>query len=228
MQTCSLEVVNPTSEGHVLLVFFDDATEKGSMQLHRDGCGPWRTGHRVGIVSLLRDSQREIPKQQLLTFKSCNMDNLFTYSVVERKNPHDSFATSKYYAQAQARGVAGIRTISKRIQDMCTVTRADIMAVLVALETTVSDCLANGEIVRLGDLGSLQVSLSSKGTTTAENFHPNNINASRILFRPGQTLARMQHELKFQRVPKRSTKVTEETEEVPEREPEKEEQGLGA
>ena len=99
------------------------------------------------------------------------MDKYLTYSVVERKDPQNPEVAGKFYAQAQARGEAGIRELSQRIQQSCTVTRADVMAVLIALEDVVADSLANGEIVRLGELGSLQISLSSEGSMTKEDFH---------------------------------------------------------
>ena len=134
------------------------------------------------------------------------MNGSVTYSVVARKNPHDKESVPRYYAQAQARGEADIRAISDRIQSMCTVTRADVMAVLVALEGAVSDCLSNGEIVRLGDLGSLQVSLSSEGANELKEFNPSMIKKTRILFRPGETLAHMQQELKYERVDKKVKK----------------------
>lgn len=130
------------------------------------------------------------------------MKTSVTYSVVPRKNPHEPETPALFYANAQARGEADIRTLSDRIELMCTVTRADVMAVLVALEATVSECLSNGEIVRLGDLGSLQMSLSSKGAPSAKEFNSSMIGNSRILFRPGETLKAMQKTLRYERVEK--------------------------
>lgn len=138
------------------------------------------------------------------------MKTSVTYSVVERKNPRDLMGVPHFYAQAQARGEADIRTVSERIQSMCTVTRADIMAVLVALEMTVTECLSNGEIVRLGDLGSLQVSLSSNGAKAKEDFNTSMICRSRILFRPGMLLQAMQRTMRYERVeqlPRRRKRV---------------------
>ena len=128
------------------------------------------------------------------------MKTAVTYSVVSRKNPREPEAPALFYAHAQARGEADIRTLSDRIELMCTVTRADVMAVLIAVESVIKDCLANGEIVRLGDLGSLQMSLSSKGVTSKEDFSAALINKSRILFRPGDTLQAMQKSLRYERV----------------------------
>ena len=128
------------------------------------------------------------------------MKTAVTYSVVARKNPKDPEFAPKFYAQAQARGEADIKTLSDRIELMCTVTRADVMAVLVALESTITDCLSNGEIVRLGDLGSLQMSLSSDGSFNKKEFNTSLIKKSRILFRPGETLQAMQKTLRYERV----------------------------
>ena len=134
------------------------------------------------------------------------MKTAVTYSVVKRRNPRNIMGLPKYYAQAQSRGEADTRSLAVRIQEMCTVTRADCMAVLVALETAVTECLSNGEIVRLGDLGSLQVSLSSTGAEKKEDFNASLISKSRILFRPGETLQGMQHTMKYERVEQRPLK----------------------
>ena len=72
------------------------------------------------------------------------MDKYLTYSVVERKDPQNPEVAGKFYAQAQARGEAGIRELSQRIQQTCTVTRADVMAVLIALEDVVAGAHSSG------------------------------------------------------------------------------------
>lgn len=143
------------------------------------------------------------------------MDKYLTYSVVERKDPQSPEVEGKYYAQAQARGEAGIRELSQRIQQSCTVTRADVMAVLIALEDVVADSLANGEIVRLGELGSLQVSLRGKGAISPEEYHDGLIEKGKILFRSGETLSTMLDTLKYQRVEKKYRKEEKEEEPIP-------------
>ena len=91
-----------------------------------------------------------------------------TYSVVPRINPSEKSAPPRYYAQAQARGDVNVREMAERIQSTCTVHKSDVYAVLVALEDVIADALQNGEIVRLGDLCTLQVSLSGKGAMTED------------------------------------------------------------
>ena len=123
-----------------------------------------------------------------------------TYSVVPRRNPSEKGTPPKYYAQAQARGDVNIREMSERIQSACTVNKADVYAVLVALEDVIAEALQNGEIVRLGDLCTLQVSLSGKGALTEEDYNTSLIKKKRINFRPGRVLANAMSSLNFTKV----------------------------
>ncbi len=146
------------------------------------------------------------------------MARTVTYSVVPRLNPRDKDASPKYYAQAQASGDVSIREMSERIQQSCTVHKADVHAVLVALEDTMIDALKGGEIVRLGDLGTFQIGVSGKGALTEEDYTPSLIQKARINFRPGIALSGILTSLSFSKVAKKVVKKTDENEE--EQEPE--------
>ena len=135
-----------------------------------------------------------------------------TYSVVPRRNPSEKGTPPKFYAQAQARGDVNIREMSERIQATCTVHKSDVYAVLVALEDVVSEAIQNGEIVRLGDLCTLQISLSGKGALTEEDYNTSLIKRAKINFRPGTALANALASLNFSKVaikyPKEEEEVT--------------------
>lgn len=120
----------------------------------------------------------------------------------------------KYYAQSQARGEMGIREISERIHQMCTVTRADVMAVLTGLEEIVSEGLQGGEIVRLGELGSLQLSVSGEGAASEELYDDSLIDKVRVLFRPGTVMQEAINNLAFEKVPVKYVKKEESDEEL--------------
>ena len=124
-----------------------------------------------------------------------------TYSVSPRINPRDKDAAPKFYGHVQASGDIDLREMSERIQQTCTVHKSDVFAVLVALEDVITDALRNGEIVRLGDLCTLQVGLSGKGTLTEEEFADTLIKKARINFRPGPVLAGALETLKYSKVP---------------------------
>ncbi len=137
-----------------------------------------------------------------------------TYSVSPRINPRDKDAAPKYYAQAQARGDVNIREMSSRIQATCTVTKADVYAVLIALEDVIVEALQNGEIVRLGELGTFQLSINGKGAATEEDYDTSLIKRTKINFRPGTALADMLGKLSFSKVAVKYVKEDEEEDEV--------------
>ena len=124
------------------------------------------------------------------------MARTVTYSVVPRINPREKNDPPKFYAQAQARGDVSIREMAERIQATCTV-----HTVLVALEDVVKEAIQNGEIVRLGELCTLQVSLSGKGTLTEKEYDDSLIKKAKIIFRPGTILAGALEGLKYSKVP---------------------------
>ena len=125
-----------------------------------------------------------------------------TYSVVPRINPREKDEAPKYYAQAQAqaRGDVSIREMAERIQSSCTVHKSDVYAVLVALEDVIAEAIQNGEIVRLGELCTLQVSLSGKGALTEDDYTADLIKRSKIIFRPGRVLSNALAGLQFTKV----------------------------
>ena len=136
-----------------------------------------------------------------------------TYSVAPRINPRDKEAPPKYYGRVQANGDVNIREMSERIQQTCTVHKADVQAVLLALEDVITDALKGGEIVRLGDLGTFQIGISSKGAVTEEDYDASLITKARINFRPGLALAGILSGLSYKKVSRKVVKTEEEEEE---------------
>ena len=134
------------------------------------------------------------------------MARVVTYSVSPRMNPSEKGTPPKFYGHVQARGDVSLREMSERIQQTCTVHKSDVYAVLVALEDVITDALRGGEIVRLGDLGSFQIGISSKGAVTEEDYDESLIKKARINFRPGTALSSILSNLSFQKVKVKSSK----------------------
>ncbi|MDR2804606.1 MAG: hypothetical protein LBB85_03040 [Dysgonamonadaceae bacterium] len=55
-------------------------------------------------------------------------------------------------------------------------------------------------MVRFGDFGSFQISISNDGAETAENFNASFIKSSKVVFRRGVDLKEMRATLKFEKV----------------------------
>ena len=148
------------------------------------------------------------------------MARVVTYSVSPRINPSEKGTPPKFYGHVQARGDVSLREMSERIQQTCTVHKSDVYAVLVALEDVITDALKGGEIVRLGDLGTFQIGISSKGALTEEDYDESLIKKARINFRPGMALAGILTNLTFTKVKVKSSKADKvEDEELEEEEP---------
>ena len=139
------------------------------------------------------------------------MARTVTYSVSPRINPRDKEAAPKFYGQVQSSGDISLREMAERIQQTCTVHKSDVFAVLIALEDVITDALRGGEIVRLGDLGTLQIGISSKGAATEDDYSETLIKKARINFRPGSALAGALSGLTFQKVAVKYTKEDKDT-----------------
>ncbi len=117
---------------------------------------------------------------------------------MEKPNPPGAPAgPKKNYAVIIYDGEDNLETITKRIEKISTVSGADIRGVLYALVDVMTDELADGKIVRLGDLGSMRLSLGSKPEATAADVNAKSVISSKILFTPGVRLKKMLKNLEY-------------------------------
>ena len=128
------------------------------------------------------------------------MARTVNYTVVPKINPRDRETEPKFYGNVKSSGDINIREMAERIQQSCTVTKADVFAVLVALEDVISESIQKGEIVRLMDIGTLRVGISTKGALKEEDFNDALIKKTRLLFRPGSILQNALANLNFTKV----------------------------
>ncbi|PJB58996.1 MAG: DNA-binding protein [Bacteroidetes bacterium CG_4_9_14_3_um_filter_41_19] len=107
-----------------------------------------------------------------------------------RKNPQDLTAAPKFYAQVVSQGEVTLDQIAAYIAQMSTVSKTDVYAVLMGLTEVIPQQLEDGRIVRLGNLGSFSVSLSSLPSDTIEAVTAANVEQLKLSFRPSQELKR--------------------------------------
>jgi len=123
-----------------------------------------------------------------------------SYVLTLKGNPGNPDAPKKYYAQAKARSELTFRKLSKEIAEgSTTVSDTDVLAVLNDLTKLLKRHLDNGEIVRFGDFGSFQVSISSEGVEKADKFNASMIRGGKVNFRPGIDLKEMLATLKYEK-----------------------------
>jgi predicted histone-like DNA-binding protein len=122
------------------------------------------------------------------------------FRVIERGQPGVAGGgQKKYYASAVVDGELTLDKLTTEIEKRCTVSGADIRAVLYAMVEVSSESLQEGTIVRLGELGSLRLSLSSEGREKEEDVNFTAIRGSSIIFSPGPKLKDSLVNLKYQK-----------------------------
>ena len=122
------------------------------------------------------------------------------FNVVPKHNPQQPKAAQKFYAVAQSAGEADFRQMAKEIAEITTVSLPDAVAVLESLVMIIPRHIEKGEIVRLGELGSLRITLNSEGSDTAEAVSARNIKRAKYHFTAGNELQQALKVLKYARV----------------------------
>ncbi|SDM34013.1 HU family DNA-binding protein [Chryseobacterium taihuense] len=111
-----------------------------------------------------------------------------TFSVVPKKNPQQPNNPPKYYANIIGEGKTTLADLAKHAASVSTVSKADILAVLESTFSKISDDVADGKIVYVGEYFTLQAGGSSEGKDTAEEVNASSIKTVKTIFRPGKMI----------------------------------------
>ncbi|WKN30825.1 hypothetical protein PZB74_17865 [Porifericola rhodea] len=128
-----------------------------------------------------------------------------SYNVVPKVNPQKREDPPKYYAISQSNGEVNFRALAKEIAEITTVSTPDAIAVLESLIMIIPRHIERGEIVRLGELGSLRLTIKSEGCNSEEEVNSSKIKKAYYRFSPGSELQETLKTLKYNRVKKANT-----------------------
>lgn len=120
------------------------------------------------------------------------------YKAVEKPLPSKN--EKKWYASANMVGEKTLEGLTTDIEKISTVSGADIRAVLYALVDVMTTSLSDGQIIRLGELGSMRVSISSEGKDKAEEVIASSIKGAKVLFTPSDKIKKMLNNLKYEKM----------------------------
>ena len=104
------------------------------------------------------------------------------YSVTKRQNLLDREADSKYYASAEYGEEIDVNKLAKEISKSCTLTPADIVAVIESFLDKMPQYLKSSNRIRLNKFGVFKLSFGSVGHEKAEDVSSNDITKLRELF----------------------------------------------
>ena len=119
------------------------------------------------------------------------------YSVALRPNPLKKDEPAKAYATAQVNGELSLKQLSRRVSMQTTVSRADVVAVLISTVENLLDALQEGE------LGKFRLQILNEGAESLEKFTSTNITGVNIQYIPGEDLKNIFAGLEFQPVASR-------------------------
>ena len=124
-----------------------------------------------------------------------------SYTLVQRKDmSKGALEDAKlYYAQAVSTRRVDFDDLCDEIAETCTLTSADIKAVLDRVIWGMVTHLKNSEIVQFGDLGNFRIAVGSSGASTPEEFTATMLRKPKVVFHPGKRLQEMRDVAKFAR-----------------------------
>jgi predicted histone-like DNA-binding protein len=108
--------------------------------------------------------------------------------MISKKNPKEPKAAPRFYASALHDASIDLNGLAISVASRCSLRRADVHGVLVALMDIIPDELSNGKVISLGDLGSFYVNVKSDGAETKELLTPGMVKGMKIVYRPTKEL----------------------------------------
>lgn len=89
---------------------------------------------------------------------------------LRRNNIKSNKAYGKWYAHTLRNTELDLSEIASRVQSNCGVSRANVVAVITALQSVVAKGLKGGHVVNLGELGKFYLSIRSESVDNPEDF----------------------------------------------------------
>jgi predicted histone-like DNA-binding protein len=122
------------------------------------------------------------------------------FTVSEKFHPLRKDISRKYYATARSNGELTYPTLLRRISAKTNLSIPIVETVIRELNWLIPDELANGKIVRMGELGSFCLVLKSKGEEVPEKVDKYSIEELRLVFKPGNVIKERLSVVDLQRV----------------------------
>jgi predicted histone-like DNA-binding protein len=111
------------------------------------------------------------------------MNMVIKVKVISKKNPKEPEAPPRFYASAVHDVQMDLDMLATEVAERCSLRRADVHGVLIALMDLIPKELSNGKSIALGQLGTFAVNVMSAPAETAEEVSPGLVKGFKILYR---------------------------------------------
>ena len=122
------------------------------------------------------------------------------YKLVERSNPRDLTLPKKYYASIINGDDVTFEELAALIAKVSNLNYGSVVGTLATLIEVIELQLIHGRMVKLSNLGTFYLRLSSEGADKPEDFNSDYIRKASIRFRPGKRLKRLVKSLDYIKV----------------------------
>lgn len=124
------------------------------------------------------------------------------FKLIERRNlgKDNGDVPRKYYAQAVNNGYVAFDELCLEIAENCTLTSADVKAVMDRMNYILDKNLKAGRIVQFGEIGSFRLAVGSTGSVDVKSFNASLIKKPKIVFTPGSKLQTTRTLTSFERI----------------------------
>ena len=120
------------------------------------------------------------------------------YKVIERVQPRNPGGERKQYASPVNAGALTLKDLAKSIAANSSLSRGDIENVLTNFVEELPVFLKIGMSVKLGNLGTMRLSLKSEGVGKGKKFDASKINGVKIIFTPSSELKKNLEDVTFE------------------------------
>lgn len=124
------------------------------------------------------------------------------FKLIERRNlgSDNKEVPRKFYAQAVNNGYVAFDELCLEIAESCTLTSADVKAVMDRMNYILDKNLKAGRIVQFGEIGNFRLAVGSTGAVTTKEFSTSQIKKPRVVFTPGSKLQATRALTSFERI----------------------------
>ena len=120
------------------------------------------------------------------------------YRIIKKTNPRDAEAPKKQYASPVNAGKLTIKDLSKDVAARTTLTKGDIENVLTSVLEVIPTYLKIGMSVKLGDFGTMRLSIKSEGIDEGKKYDASKIKGVKIIFTPSIELKNSLDDITFE------------------------------
>ena len=108
--------------------------------------------------------------------------------------------TPRYYAKAVTKGTVTMNRIIEEMCEECTLSKADVVAVVAGLSKHLMKNLKDGYTVKIDSLGTFSTSVKSQTVSSAEEVRPKEVSFNKINYLPEVGMQESFRDVSFQKV----------------------------